>query len=113
MTLRLKAGSQLRMVVDLAVENDPDILIFIRQRLMTTLDVNNAEASHGQADVLFHEKPFIIRPAMHDAAVHAGEDVPFDVPVTIRKENAADSTHKLDLLRTSGHRVRRQLSNLF
>ncbi len=85
MSLGLQRGAQLRMVVDFAIENDPDVMIFVGQRLVSALDVDDAKPPHGQTDILFDEEALVVRPAMHDAAVHARQHVAFHVPVAIRK----------------------------
>ena len=94
----LQPDSQLCMVINLTVEYDPDVLIFVGQRLMTTLDVDDAETPHGQANIFLDEEAFVIRPAVHDAAVHARQHVALDVPVAIGEEDPADSTHRSVLL---------------
>jgi hypothetical protein len=81
------------VVIDFSVEDDPNITIFIGQRLVTTLDVYDTQSAHGQTDILFDEESLIVRPAMGDAPVHAGQHVTPDMPVAIGKEYPADSTH--------------------
>ena len=89
----LQIFSQFGMVIDLAVENNPDIAILIRQRLMAALYVNDAQPAHGEADILFDEESLVVRPAMDDAAVHLGEHIALHAPLAIREEDSADSTH--------------------
>src|ERR1019366_7074829 len=60
----LQPDSQLCMVINLTVEYDPDVLIFVGQRLMTTLDVDDAETPHGQANIFLDEEAFVIGPTM-------------------------------------------------
>ena len=91
--LRLQPSSQFFMVINLAIENDPDILVLVGQRLMAALDVNDAQTPHGEADILLNEETLVVGPSMHDSSVHAGQDVTLDVPVAIGKEDAADPTH--------------------
>src|SRR5580698_1268880 len=91
---RLKPSSQFSMVVNLAVENDPDVMIFVGQGLVAGFHINNAKPPHGQPDVLFDKETLVIGPAMHDAAVHARQHVSLDVPVAIGKKDSADSTHR-------------------
>ena len=99
--------AQLLVVINLAVENDPDIVVFVGQRLMAALDVNNAQTPHGQADILFDEEAFVVGPSMRDSSIHAGQHVTLDVPVAIGKEDAADSTHiRVVSLRALRSRVR-------
>jgi len=90
---RFQVFSQLGVVVDLAVENDPDIAILVGNRLMAALDVDDAQAAHGKADVFFDEEALIVGAAMRDAAVHTCEDVARNAPVAISKKDSADSAH--------------------
>jgi hypothetical protein len=66
------------VVIKLAVVNDPDIVRFVADRLMTGLDVDNAEPAHGQSDVALNEKTVIVRTAMNNLPVHLGESIPLD-----------------------------------
>ena len=75
MPLGFQFGAQFCVVVDFAVENDPDILIFVGRAAGVRLDVDDAQPAHGQANILFDEETFIIGPAMDDAAVHARQHV--------------------------------------
>jgi hypothetical protein len=70
MTAGFQPNSQLTMVVDFPVVNNPKTLVFIGDRLLPSLDVNDAEPAHCQADIFLNEKPFIVWPAMHDLVVH-------------------------------------------
>src|SRR5579859_1623128 len=109
--LCLQIGSQFRMVIDFPVVDDPDIAVLVSQRLVTAFYVNNAEASHGQPNVLFDEEPFIVWTAMHDLPVHACQHIARNAPVTVLKEDSADSTHSRFIsLEDRGRRVGRLYS---
>src|SRR5712671_353987 len=89
----LETGAQLSVVVDFAVVDNPDVLVFIGKRLVAGLHVNNAQPPHRQTDILLDKKTFIVGAPVHDALVHAGEQVALDMPLPIGEKNAADSTH--------------------
>src|SRR5580700_808362 len=87
------------MVVELAVVNDPDAFVFIGNRLVTGLDVDDAQPPHGQADVGFYEKTIIIRAAMNDAPVHLGEHGAVGPPHPVGVKDSADSAHSYTPIR--------------
>ncbi|SRR5260370_19767935 len=89
----LQVFAQFLVVVNLAVENDPERLIFIGDRLVTGLNVDNAEAAHGQSDVLLDKETVVIGPAVDDLLVHRRQGVAADLLSSIRLDNATDSTH--------------------
>src|SRR3981081_1652759 len=98
------------MVVDFAVVNNPDVLILVGKWLMAGLDVNNAQPPHCQTDIFLDKKPFVVGAAVHNALIHAGEQVALDMPVPIREKNAADSTHINPSLRSISRSVSRRCS---
>src|SRR5450432_65541 len=81
------------VVVDFAVIDDPDIAGFVRQGLVTGLDVDDDETAHGDAHVAVEEKAFIIRTAVGDLAVHRGQRGPIHATRSILVEDPADATH--------------------
>jgi hypothetical protein len=69
-SLGLQLAPQLREVINFAIEHDPDGAFLIRDWLMATLYVHDAEASdserHGALDIL----PLIIGTSVHDRPEH-------------------------------------------
>src|SRR4029077_10175496 len=55
---------QLLEVIDLTIEHHSDRSILIEDRLMPTLDVNNAQATHSQRQRPAFKVAFVIRPTM-------------------------------------------------
>src|SRR6266567_6102718 len=84
---------QLLMVIDFTVKNDPDAFIFIAHRLVAGLDVNDAEAAHGQSDILLDKEAIVVRTAVDDPLVHHGERVAIYALPSLGMENSADSAH--------------------
>jgi hypothetical protein len=93
MTARFKALPQVQMVIDFAVEYDPNVAVFVAQRLVTGLDIDDAEAAHRQSDILFNKEAFVVRAPVNDPPVHRVEEAGIHLPVSIGVKNAADSAH--------------------
>jgi hypothetical protein len=62
--------AQFLKVINLAVENDPGGLIFVRHRLMAACHINNAQAAEAQPDGVFGMKSILIWPAMDHLVGH-------------------------------------------
>ena len=92
-TLGFQLCAQLGVIVNFAVKDDPKALVFIRNWLMSGLNVDDAEPPHGEANIAFNEKTFVVRASMHDLAIHARENISIDSLSRIRIENAADTAH--------------------
>ncbi len=65
--------AQFEIVVDLAVENDPGGAILVVDGLLPAFQVDDGEAAHGEADRAVDVKTVVVRPAMADRLVHAGQ----------------------------------------
>ena len=92
MSASFQAFAQLLMVIEFAVVDDPDVVLFVADGLVAGLDVNDAQPAHGEADASFDEETIIVRSAMNDLLVHTGERFPL-CPASIGIENAANSAH--------------------
>ena len=60
-------GAQFDVVIDLAVADDVNRSVFVRDRLLAAREIDNAEPPHRQTDSRRDKKSFIIRPAMPQA----------------------------------------------
>jgi hypothetical protein len=65
--------AKLLVVVELAVVNEPDVLIFVCDGLVSGPNVDDAQAAQGQPDVSLQVETIVIRAAMNDAPVHLCE----------------------------------------
>jgi len=61
---------QVLVVIDFTVKDDPNSFVFVAEGLVAGLDVNNAEATHGQPNIFFDKKAVIVGPAVDDVLVH-------------------------------------------
>ena len=67
---RLELGSQLSVIVDLAVEHDPYAAVFVGDRLMAAGDVDDAQATDPQDRRGIDMDPVIVRPAVAQRLRH-------------------------------------------
>src|SRR3989304_3534955 len=67
----LQASPNLLEVVDLAIEDRPDGLPFIRHRLLAGGQIDDREAAHAQPDLVRGVVAIIIRAAMPQAGRHS------------------------------------------
>jgi hypothetical protein len=81
------------MVIEFAVIDDPEIFIFVGNRLMAGLDVDNAKSSHRQPDIAIEEKSVIIRAAMDDPLIHRSQRLSFSAPRPVGMEDSTNATH--------------------
>jgi hypothetical protein len=81
------------VVIDFTIEDDPNVSVFVAKRLMTGLNVYDAEAAHSQPDILLDKEAVIVRAAVDDLLVHSGEQVTIYAPGSVGMEDTADSTH--------------------
>src|ERR1700676_912778 len=92
-TACLKVVAQVPVVIDFAVEDDPNAFVLIADGLVSGLDVDNAKAAHCQCDILLDKKAVIVGPAVDDLLVHRSQSITTHALVRLGMENAADSAH--------------------
>jgi hypothetical protein len=94
MAARLQLATQCRMVVDLAVVDDAKILIIAQHRLMSTRDVDDAEALVAQANVAIEMDSTVIRTPMAQDVPHPLDQTPIHVARRpARQRYSADAAH--------------------
>src|SRR6266508_2649874 len=69
-TVALEVAAQFAVVVDLAVEDDPDGAILVRDGLVAAIQVDDAEAPHADGDAVPDVHALIVGTAMHHCAAH-------------------------------------------
>src|SRR5580704_11805272 len=70
MALLLKLTAEFVEIVYLAVEDDPNRFVFVVDWLVTSRQINDAEASHPQAGWPSSINALIVRTAMDDRLAH-------------------------------------------
>jgi hypothetical protein len=59
-----------RVVVDFAVEDDPDRAVFVRERLLAGAQIDDAEPAVGKGRVRIAVQARFVRPAMSEDVAH-------------------------------------------
>src|SRR5260370_32610976 len=70
---RDQVAPQLLVAVDFPVEHHPDGTVFIRNRLMAGIEVNDAEPPHAEAARPVEMEALVIRPAMANPVAHRAD----------------------------------------
>src|SRR5690349_11088020 len=84
---------QIREVVRLAVEDDPQRFIFVGDGLVTALHVDDSQPPHAQSDSRFEMETIAIRAAMDNSLGHGFDSRPLrDLVICIR--NSTNAAHK-------------------
>jgi hypothetical protein len=95
MTFLDQFSAQGFIVPDLAVEDDPDIPAFVRERLMPTTEVYDAETSGADAQGTIQIYTTVIRPTVRNEDIHTLEQFRCDRISALYIEHAANATHRL------------------
>ena len=91
---RLKFLAQLKVVVNLAVENYPGGAILVVYWLLTTREVDDRQASHPQADWTVEIEAILVRPTMLDCVAHTRHQHIINF-FSVASNDADYSTHSL------------------
>ena len=73
MTARLQGWPQLAVIVDLAVEDDPDVAVLVGHGLMATGHVDDREAPVTESHRPLDPESLAVRPSMPQHVTHALE----------------------------------------
>ena len=88
----LQVAPQLLVVVDLAVEDDPDGAVLVRDRLEAVAQIDDAEAAHADGDAVADVDALIVGTAVrHDAAHRA--DLVLTNGLSVPPDYACDAAH--------------------
>src|SRR5580704_8596002 len=91
---------ELEIIVNLSVQHRPHAAVFVRERLMTTRYVNDAEPPESKADTRSDKNALVIRPTMNDRLRHATNDVARDFVMLIEFKKSANPAHIFSFLVT-------------
>src|SRR5712692_8886603 len=84
---------ELAIVVDLAVERDPNGLVFVCERLGAPLNVDDAEAPMAETDAAVAVQARAIWSPVSEGVAHANHPVGIDRAVSLTVGNSADAAH--------------------
>src|SRR5207302_7682984 len=88
-----QALAQIGVVINLAVENNPDGAGFVAEGLMPSGNVNNAEPPHTQPDRAVGVNAVIVRPAMRHHDAHLPHHGRVNARVLTELHDPGDSAH--------------------
>src|SRR5205085_775399 len=88
----LEVAPQLLVVVDFAVENDPDGSVFVRDRLVAVIEIDDAEAPHANRHAVADVHTLIVRAAMRHDPAH-GTNLVFLNGPSVPANYACDAAH--------------------
>src|SRR5947207_771090 len=73
MTARFKVRAQLAIVIDLAVKNHRDAVIFVESWLLASEQIDNCQAAHAERDAVVEQIAFRVRTAVLHAIAHRAQ----------------------------------------
>ena len=85
------------VVVDFAVEDDPERAIFIRERLVAGGEIDNAEAAHADAEAAIDVKALVVRPAVSHDVAHLAQRGAVGPGIASKFENSCNAAHSVFL----------------
>src|SRR5215469_1949953 len=85
--------AQRGMVVDFAIEHDPERVVFITERLMASREIDDAQAPHANPGTAFRVDAFIVRAAMRHYGAHAAQKSSVRCRFSAKPYDSRDSTH--------------------
>src|ERR1019366_3665134 len=80
-------------VIDFAVEHNPERAVFVRNRLMSAGNVDNAEPPHADSDCPVRIKTVVVGPAMGDYAAHFAQSSGVRPRVSSEFKNPSDAAY--------------------
>ena len=95
MTRRLEIAPQGMMVINLTVEHDGDRPVFVRDRLITTRDVDDAESAHPHRHPVGHEIAVRIRASVQDGIAHRAQSFANNIAAEPHAREPGYSTHRV------------------
>ncbi len=96
MPARFEFSAQFHVIVNLAVADDVNRSVLVRDRLLAAVEIDNAQPPHRQADAGLDEEAFIIRSAMAQRVGHFAEEGTA-ISSVFRGDVAGDAAHSLPL----------------
>src|SRR5580700_782579 len=93
MTPPQQIGAEFLIVINLAIEDDPDCSVFIRQRLMSGAEINDGQTAKTQPDRPSDMISLIIGTTVTNRVRHRPEQRNRHGRSTVKHEFSADSAH--------------------
>jgi hypothetical protein len=84
--------TQLTVVVDLAVEDDPDGPILVADWLLAALEVDDAQPSHAESNTWTEIHAFLVRAPVHQQSAHRA-DFLFQDRFAVKANDSSNTAH--------------------
>src|SRR5450759_4098905 len=104
MAAAFELGAEFGKVVNLAVENDPCVAVFVENGLMASGEVDDGEAAHAEASAVGDVESLIVGAAVHDLLAHVVDESFGDVALASCAHHTGNSAHSPGIypLRSTG-----------
>src|SRR5271156_5004930 len=93
MTLLFELAAELAEIVDLSVEDDPRRTIFVKHRLVSARQVDNAQAAHAEACPILYKHSFRVRSSVDKRLAHPVNDTIVNPGVIACADDSCNATH--------------------
>src|SRR5215813_7262382 len=97
MAPRSQFTSQVRVVINLAVEHNSNRAILVEDRLPASAEINDAQPTMTETDIVFNEVAVIVGTAMRLGRRHAFQECATDRISCVEIDYPADPAHRLSL----------------
>src|SRR5271157_314049 len=95
MAAAFELGAEFGKVVNFAVENDPCVAVFVEDGLMSSGEVDDAEAAHAETSAVGDVETLVVGAAVHDLVAHMAHKCFGNVALASCAHHSSDSTHGL------------------
>ncbi len=85
--------AKLLVVVDLAVEDDPHGSVFVRNRLVAVVQIDDAQTPHAQGNAVAEVNAFVVWSAVDHGAAHPADFV-FEDWTPVPPNDSGYATHR-------------------
>src|SRR5688500_7837900 len=100
MAFRFERGTELAVVENLAVVDDPERTVFIAHRLMPTFGVDDGKPTVAEYGPRVDERPIAVRTAMCEGGAHCRHALP-----RIARQGASNGEYTADATHVDSTRV--------
>src|ERR671925_1076317 len=98
---RFELRAKFREVVNLTIEDHPEIPLFVVNGLMPRGQINDAKPSHAKSGAAVHVDPFIVWSTVHEGLAHLMDIRRFGAVTRLNAGHADYATHTSCLCRVT------------
>ena len=93
MSLTHEKGSEILIVVDFPIEDNPYVAVLVADGLLTCIEVNDRQTSMAESHLRILIDPFIIRTPMAYRLQHCPDETSLNLGAFLESQFSADSAH--------------------